>query len=378
MRKRKIQRFIVKNIIKKRYIGTLALILVFFIGYVTSFAAHISTDTKEYKKERQYLYLSLPSDIPTPIQTPDTKPIFAEMTVTKTQEPSFSSEFDIDKELFVTGYDTVTLFDKKTKASMSLPLEDYVIGCVLAEMPGSYKPAALMAQAVACRTYAIYKMRSGTSHSDGSDLCTDPGHCQAFSQKSEVSEERYEKVKKAVNATDSIIMFHNSEPILAVFHSSSGKRTASSKEIWGGDREYLTSVETGEVYNSEMSVFKDYYFTKEAFASKLISIVPQLSGYHPDEILSSIGIQRSTSGRAESVTVLGHTISSSKFVSSFSLRTSDFIVYHDSEGVCITCYGYGHGVGLSQHGAEDMAQKGKTASEILTHYYTGISFGKVK
>ncbi len=382
MRKRTIKRFINK---KRKLLGTLALGILFVTGYTASFAAaYIASDPYIPDNVPQYLYLSLPNDIPSVSESESQIPTqviptqVKEIPIVNLTKTDTSTGFDIRDELFVTGYDTVTLFDKKSCTSHSLPLEDYVIGCVLAEMPSSYHDSALMAQAVACRTYAIYKMINGTSHKDGSQLCTDPGHCQAFANKSEVSPERYEKVRDAVSSTSGIIMFHDSTPILAVFHSSSGKRTASSKEIWGGEREYLSSVETGEVYNSEMSVFKDYYFTRDEFASKLSRLIPELSGYDADEILSSISITRTDSGRAESISVLGYTLSASEFVSYFSLRTKDFIIYHDENGVCITCYGYGHGVGLSQHGAEDMAQKGASADEILTHYYTGISFGKVR
>lgn len=263
----------------------------------------------------------------------------------------------------------VLLYDTASGECMSYFLEDYVTGALLAEMPTAYEPEALKAQAVSCRTYALYKMTNGTFHENGADLCTNPAHCQAFAQKNSVSAERYQKARAAVDATAGEIMLYEEKPILAVFHASSGRSTKSSEEVWGGKLSYLCSVQTWEIDNPELSASKNYSFPMAEFLKRLS--VPYNAS--PD-----ITTTKTQSGKVTEVKIEGKSYTGSDFVKIFGLRSADFDISVSGETVDIVANGYGHGVGLSQLGAQDLAQKGYSYREILGHYYTGVTFGTIK
>lgn len=262
---------------------------------------------------------------------------------------------------------------------LTLPMEEYVLGALLSEMPSSFHAEALKAQAVACRTYAVYKLSHPQKHKSGAALCESPACCQAYVPPESVSEERLAAAKSAVEATAGEILCCDGEPILAVFHASSGKKTSSSAEVWGGQRTYLVSVESGESENPELAdaCIAVYTFSKENFASSLRSLCPSLAFRGDGEILAEITLEKSESGRVHSLRICENDIDATAFVRAFGLRSRDFSITV-GENVTVTTDGYGHGVGLSQLGAEDMAQKGYDYRGVLEHYYTGVSFGRIE
>lgn len=262
---------------------------------------------------------------------------------------------------------------------LTLPMEEYVLGALLSEMPSSFHAEALKAQAVACRTYAVYKLSHPQKHKSGAALCESPACCQAYVPPESVSEERLAAAKSAVEATAGEILCCDGEPILAVFHASSGKKTSSSAEVWGGQRTYLVSVESGESENPELAdaCIAVYTFSKENFASSLRSLCPSLAFRGDGEILAEITLEKSESGRVRSLRICENDIDATAFVRAFGLRSRDFSITV-GENVTVTTDGYGHGVGLSQLGAEDMAQKGYDYRAVLEHYYTGVSFGRIE
>lgn len=262
---------------------------------------------------------------------------------------------------------------------LTLPMEEYVLGALLSEMPSSFHAEALKAQAVACRTYAVYKLSHPQKHKSGAALCESPACCQAYVPPESVSEERLAAAKSAVEATAGEILCCDGEPILAVFHASSGKKTSSSAEVWGGQRTYLVSVESGESENPELAdaCVAVYTFSKENFASSLRSLCPPLAFRGDGEILAEITLEKSESGRVRSLRICENDIDAAAFVRAFGLRSRDFSI-SVGENVTVTTDGYGHGVGLSQLGAEDMAQKGYDYRAVLEHYYTGVSFGRIE
>lgn len=134
---------------------------------------------------------------------------------------------------------------KNGKGIEKMSLEDYVTGCVLGEMPSGFELEALMAQSIAVRTFAVRGMCGFSKHKDA-DICTDYRCCQSYHNPDKVSKETLDKVKSAVNATRGIIATYEGEPIVAVYHSSSGESTLSSKEVWGGDLPYLVSTPSPE------------------------------------------------------------------------------------------------------------------------------------
>ena len=270
--------------------------------------------------------------------------------------------------IVTSGYETVSVFDVSTGKVAVMPFEEYILGVLLSEMPTSFEDAALMAQAIACRSYTLYKQTFGAHHENGAQLCTSPSHCQAFCPPESVSSARYEKAKAAVDGTRGEVMLFDGAPVLAVFHASSDGKTCSSEEVWGGKLSYLSSVDTAECFNSAMDITKCYTFSPSVFSDKL--------GVSPSDIYD-IKLEKSASGRVACVNVGEKSVSGGDFVRLFGLRSNSFDVAIEAEAVVITCAGYGHGVGMSQYGAQDMAQRGYTCHEILAHYYTGVSFGKI-
>ncbi len=275
------------------------------------------------------------------------------------------------------GFSSVAL--QTESGVLTLPMEEYVLGALLSEMPSSFHAEALKAQAVACRTYAVYKLSHPQKHKSGAALCESPACCQAYVSPESVSEERLAAAKSAVEATAGEILCCDGEPILAVFHASSGKKTSSSAEVWGGQRTYLVSVESGESENPELAdaCVAVYTFSKENFAASLRSLCPSLAFRGDGEILAEITLEKSESGRVRSLRICENDIDAAAFVRAFGLRSRDFSI-SVGENVTVTTDGYGHGVGLSQLGAEDMAQKGYDYRAVLEHYYTGVSFGRIE
>ena len=299
----------------------------------------------------------------------DAAPVYAE-----------SAQTVPDKNLVTAGCGTVSLYNTSTGEVSEYSLEDYVTGTLLAEVPTSYSAEALKAQAIACRTYAVYKLLHSpqTGHDGGAQLCTSFAHCQAFTEKNSVSEERYAIAKKAVDDTAGIIMYYDKSPILAVFHSSSNKKTKSSADVWGGELAYLSAVETWESENPNIDISKQYTFSAAVFAEKMRGLDSELAACDDSTILSSVSVITSDDGKTTGIQICGKNISASKVSGALGLRSSDFSISLGDENVTVVSKGYGHGVGMSQYGAEDMAQKGFDCFKILAHYYTGINFGYVQ
>lgn len=274
------------------------------------------------------------------------------------------------------GKISVYLHTQKTAAEMDL--EEYVTCCVAAEMPSSFETQALMAQAVAARTFAVRKMLLGAADGhDGAAVCTDYRHCQSYIsqedylQKGEYAKERLEKIRGAVNATRGVIALYDSQPINAVYHAASGHRTKSSAEVWGGNIPYLVSVAAPE----EKSVCgKTYSFDYGTLASKLFSDSLKAAECSSSG-KSAFKIEDNEYGSAETLKILGESFDKKTLKRKLGLRSDDFGVTFDENGANFETYGYGHGVGMSQYGADELAKQGKSYLEILKYYYTGIEFG---
>lgn len=305
---------------------------------------------------------------------PDTLAVWSIREAEGQQRLPETTGFEMCSSLCVSGCSKITLYDTKTGKNTDYGLEEYVTGTLLAEMPTSYEAEALKAQAVACRTYAVYKLRSGICHDSGANLCTSAAHCQAFVSAENVTPERYEIARNAVKETENIIMFYDGQPILAVFHASCGKMTNSSEEVWGGARDYLQSVDTFESLNPDMETVKTYTFEKDDFLARI-----KRAGVEITDI-TNVYTTRNPSGKTVGLYVSDVFIKGESAANVLGLRSCDYEAVYDANNgvVSFTVYGYGHGVGLSQKGAQDLAQRGYRFYEILKHYYSGISFGYVQ
>lgn len=265
----------------------------------------------------------------------------------------------------------------------TLTMEQYLWRVVAAEMPASFEIEALKAQAVAARTYTVSRMAQTESNHPDADVCTDINCCQAYLAPESAaanwggSAQAYtDKVTAAVAETDGMIATYQGAPIQAVFFSSTAGRTVDAVEVWGNSVPYLASVESPEGdevpnYHSTVSV------PLETFRTTLLAQAPQadLSG-EPGGWFQNI--IHNSAGGVEKADVGGVTVSGGTLRSLFGLRSSNFTVSADSANVLFSVTGYGHGVGMSQYGANAMAKAGKSYTDIIKWYYTGVTVEKMK
>ena len=306
------------------------------------------------------------------------------VTVAPLRTALFSEEPPMDEtegEPFVSGrLDGETVLKVLDGTSVTeMDLGTYLVGVVRAEMPASFEPEALKAQTVAARTYTLYKILRGGNHGETADLCTDPACCQAY-----LSEERARenwgkdadaneaKIETAVTSTDGQAVLYGGVPILAVFHSSSAGLTRAAGEVWVQDLPYLQAVSSPEAGERIPNYYSRVEFTGAAFREAVQAAYPQaeLSGD------MSRWIQDAQTDPAGSVTRLcvgGVSMRGSDLRGLLGLRSACFDWEVQGEKLVFFVTGYGHGVGLSQYGANQMAMDGADYREILTHYYTGVT-----
>ena len=254
-----------------------------------------------------------------------------------------------------------------------LPLEEYLIGVVAAEMPAEFKAEALKAQAVAARTYAAKRLSHVAVPDPGYDVDTTVLTQAWLSDKQMrtkwglVGYWRYRaRIAKAVEGTGGQVLVANGEYIDAFFYSSSGRKpTEKSEEVWSEARPYLQNVSSGEK-NPERCV-KKFTFSVQELAQKLnLSQVPTNISSADVKVVS-----RTTAGRVRTLTLFGRPFAATQLRTLLGLASTD-IEWSIAPGqITFTTYGNGHAVGMSQYGANDLAQKGQGYEEILAHFYPG-------
>ena len=280
-------------------------------------------------------------------------------------------------------YNKIKLLHSDTGDVEELDLDTYLLGVVSSEMPASFQQEALNAQALVARTYTIYKILNGSKH-ENAHICDKATCCQAWISKEnrlekwneEEREKNWSKIETAINSTKGKIVTYEGKPINAFFHSNSGGITDTATNVWGGTNyPYLQAVETsGEdeysQYNSEVSV------TKEEFISKI-------QEYHSDFTIdfnesSQIEILEYTDGdRVKSIRVGNLNLSGVEVRTIFGLKSAKFKISIEENNVIFSVIGYGHGVGMSQTGADSMAKQGKNHEDIIKHYYTGVEITNI-
>ncbi len=250
---------------------------------------------------------------------------------------------------------------------VTINLEDYVIGVVASEMPVTFQPEALKAQAIASRTFAMKKT------SEGAILINSTSN-QVYKSESQMKQmwgssytTNYNKIKSAVNSTQGLVLTYNGKYIDALYHSISNSKTEMPKYVWGSNLPYLQSVNSNwdtKVKGFETSTNISY----STLSSKLGKTINKSTEF---KILSE-----TVSGRVENIKIGDSTYSGVKLRSLLGLRSTDFNIVKGDNSVTVTTRGLGHGVGMSQNGANEAAKEGYTYKQILQHYYTGISIVK--
>ena len=252
-----------------------------------------------------------------------------------------------------------------------MDLREYLVGVVLAEMPASFESEALKAQAVVARTYTRKRMEGG-KHGQAA-VCMDSGCCQGWRSGEDYlaqggKKSAVEKVRAAVADTDGLVLRYDGRLIDATYFSCSGGVTEDAVAVWGQDVPYLKSVQSpGE---EEAPRFSDSVtFSPGDFAGKL-----GLSAAGDPE--SWFGtVTYTAGGGVETMVIRGQSFTGTQLRSKLGLRSTAFEVSASGNTITITTRGFGHRVGMSQYGAQAMAQEGHSFSEILAHYYTGTELG---
>lgn len=271
-------------------------------------------------------------------------------------------------------YYNIRIFESESKKMYDVDIEDYLINVVLSEMPPSFHIDALKAQAISARTYALRKINKNDIVHNGADLCDNPDHCQAMLSIDKLKEKYkddfskyYDKVKKAVQETKGEVLKFNGELAVSVFHSCSDGYTENAKDVWGGDYEYLVSVSSEGDYDN-----KNYISYLEINKDEFIKKIEAHIGSKVDLNKTLISdISKTNGGNVATLKICGETLKGTDIRNIFKLKSSSFKISVDNNQMIFEVYGYGHGVGMSQYGANFMAKNNFKYKDILYHYYPG-------
>ena len=265
----------------------------------------------------------------------------------------------------------VRVYRKNLDVIQNIPIEEYVVGVVAGEIPVSFEEEALKAQAVASRSYVMYQMKKRASKEyDVVDTVQNQVYLDSNDLKNRWKDsytDNINKIKKAVLDTVGEYLVYNDEVAEAMFFSTSTGVTENSEEIFSGEVPYLRSVVS--TWDEISPVFQDSKkFKKDEFYKLLnLKISENLN----------ITINKTTStGRILELNINGSKFSGKDIVSKLNLRSNYFDIKEYSDFIMITTKGYGHGVGMSQYGAQGMAKEGFMYDEILKYYYSGVEIKK--
>ena len=274
----------------------------------------------------------------------------------------------------------VLLYARSESRLYQLDLEDYLTGVVAAEMPAEFSTEALKAQAIAARTIAVCRLKrfggSGSRYMRKADFSDDPGESQAWLSVESMKRKwgywnflkYYQKINKAVRDTDGIIMTYRGRPIDAVFHSTCGVGTASAVEVWHNEVPYLKHESCG--YDRASPHYKTYAFFTWDDLNRRFQVPKNTRRIQQGETYPD--------GRVKWLALGNLKIAGDKFRQKLALPSACFVWETTKTGLKFTIYGYGHGVGMCQYGANGMAKSGFNYQGILKHYYRGIEFRKLK
>ncbi len=276
--------------------------------------------------------------------------------------------------------ETVKVFMSQEDLVLNITLQEYLVGVLAAEMSPAYHEQALKAQAVAAYTYLLCKKSEQQTSPDatlkGAYLTNDSSTHQGYLTEEQRKEkwgdkaDSYEKkLQKAVNEVSGKVIIYEGKPIIAAFHANNSGVTQSAKTVWGGEVPYLQSV-TSAGDKLSPDCIKTVAITPQQFSASVSSLEGcELSGEASDWVGE---IKKDSHGFVESVEVGGKTYSGMALRDAAGLRSAVFTYEFKDGNLHFTTEGYGHGVGMSQYGADYMARQGSTWEEIIKHYYKGV------
>lgn len=281
---------------------------------------------------------------------------------------------------------TVKMYNHINQKIEPIPIEEYLVGVVAAEMPASFPVEALKAQAVAARTYIMQRMVPGgiknTKH-PGADVSSDPKEGQAWISREEMNKrwgkikglEYYYKIKWAVDETKGQVLTYKSQLIFPAFHASCGGHTENAEEVWVTSAPYLKGVDCP--YCADPNPERQVTYTLAEIDKKLNTNLNALPVSSVKTKAISI-TQETKTGRPKELRITNKTYPTTLLREMLNLRSTRITWNINEDKITFTTKGYGHGVGLCQYGAKGLAQQGKNHEEILKHYYTGVELTTMK
>lgn len=266
-----------------------------------------------------------------------------------------------EKQVKETIENAITLY-RSNGEILNLTINEYLIGAVAGEMPASFNIEALKAQAVVSRTYLLKRIKNN-------NIIIDSTMQQVYKDNNELKnmwkndfDKYYSKIKKAVLDTDKIAIYYNGDYIDALYHSTSNGYTLNSENVWSNAIPYLKGVESKWDLNAS-SYLKN--------TNKDIVYVLSLFGI--DDINKIQIVSRDDTNHVKEIKVGDKIYKGTTFRSLLKLRSTDFDIMVNDNSVVFITRGFGHGVGMSQYGANGMANEGYNYIDILNHYYTNVS-----
>ena len=278
---------------------------------------------------------------------------------------------------------TIAVFRAASGKVETVDTTDYLCGAVAAEISPTYADAAIMAQAVACHTYALYMRRAQTQKPDaaldGADLSDSPDTHQGYLSVEEQKKkwgEHYDayakKIRRCVEAVADRVMIYDGAPVMAAFHACNTGRTEDCANVWGAAVPYLVSVVSpGDALSPD--AVKTQTFSaeeiREALEEKKIAVKGNAADWFGETVCSD-------AGTVLTVEICGETLKGSTVREALGLRSGAFEIRWKNKSFTVETHGYGHMIGMSQCGADYMAQQGFSWEEILLHYYPGVKIEK--
>ena len=285
-----------------------------------------------------------------------------------------------EQQLELQANPDVRIFRTSADSVDTVPLEEAVVGVLAGEMPADFDEEALKAQAVAARSYILKRMpqpygAGAAVHSGDADICDDFAHCQAYVDENKRREnwgeqfvEKEKKIRAAVTATAGEVITYDGAVVSPTFCSTCGGKTENAADYWQSEVPALQSVSC--YWDTDAPKYLSHvYYTKAEMAAKL--------GISCEELANLKITETAESGRVKTVTCGEKQWKGSAVRTALGLNSTDFQWLADENGYLITVKGFGHGVGLCQHGANGMAKAGADYKQILNHYYTDIEITSI-
>ncbi|HWI51087.1 MAG TPA: stage II sporulation protein D [Symbiobacteriaceae bacterium] len=291
---------------------------------------------------------------------------------------------------------SIKVYFPVTKKVETMTLSEYLKGVVAAEMEPDFETEALKAQMVVARTYALRRMAQFTPQGKGgcpdnpsADICADPKNGQAYTSQQDAAAKMgaaaantlWKRLDKIQAETDGLVLRYKGQFIDPLYHSVSGTTTEAASSYYAQSLPYLQSVDDHWGEDSPR-LKKTYRFTPEDLARKLadggkpLAVTALASSVKEGKTPVTV-VAKTDSGRVKSVRVNDLTMTGREFREKLNLQSTNFTISIQQGQIVVNTIGYGHGVGMSQWGANGMAKAGKTYRDILTHYYTGVEITPV-